>query len=142
MDNLEVLQAMKEINTKLDRLRILVENMYMLSIFGKRTGLEEKALNSARATFMIEKQYKEILCAIGRESLEESDEVEKLKSRCEDVVEYILNAYDGILPTKAEFMVASTVNEEPPKESTEEEEGVVFTGEDMDDILRFMGGAR
>ena len=53
----------------------------------------------------IEKQYKEILCAIGGESLEESDEVEKLKSRCEDVVEYILNAYDGILPTKAEFMV-------------------------------------
>lgn len=141
MDNLELERRLNEIKFKLDRLSIIVENMYMLSIFGKRTGLEEKSLNCARAKFMIDKQYKELVVILGKE-LETTDELEKLKNRCDDIVEYIINAYDGILPSK-EFNAEPNFDNLNKEEEVheEEEEGIKFTGEDMDAILMFMGGA-
>jgi hypothetical protein len=138
-----MLEQLDEINNKLDKLIKMEEDLYSLAIYGKRCGLEGKVRNMARATFMIERQYKELTSAMGEELSKGGHELKDLRERCEDIVELIINSYDGILPKAGEgtgYLDNDGEGFEEPDDGMEEEEGgIKFTGEDMDALLRFMG---
>ena len=147
MDNIELVANMLEIKSKLDRLLSMVEDMHTLAIYGKRTGLEDNSLNSARAAFIIKRRYNELAQTLGMdiENLEclgefENKEFEQFKERCEGIIEYIITAYDDVLPNVAEY--DKEFSFEKVRTVKKEEDGVEFSGENLAEILEFMGGAQ
>lgn len=94
----EINNEIKEMQRKVDEIYNMSLRMYSLARVGKRIGLEEKAVNSLSASFMVEKQVKELSRIVGTNLiLFESDKVLEVKEKAEEIMEYIIESYDGMI---------------------------------------------
>lgn len=88
------------IKTKVDTMYEMIMKTYTLALMGKHLGLEDKAHNELCAQFILEKQVKELQDLLGVSLISatfESNKVHKKEELAEDVLEYIINAYSGIV---------------------------------------------
>lgn len=101
----ERIKYFKDIEDKLNNLVIKVNEIYdiafkvyMLSLMGKKLGIEEQSLNTLKAQFILQKQLNEFRSILGIENLVyESDKIADIQSKADDILEYIINSYDGIV---------------------------------------------
>lgn len=96
----QVSKEMETIKKKVDTIYDMTYKMYTLAQMGKFLGLEEKADNSFRATFLLERQITEICTALGVYNMNHSflsNKLEDTHQRAETVLEYIIESYDNIV---------------------------------------------
>lgn len=89
----------KELSDRVDSLKAMCEDMYVLARIGKKIGLEERTENIMTASFMVDRQLNK-LDKLGyniRNVKNTEGDIEKFKDRCDDIMEYIIKSYDGIL---------------------------------------------
>lgn len=85
---------------KIDTIFDMASKVYTLAQFGKRLGIEKKADNMIQAQFVLQKQLDELCSTLGISTtgyIYESDRIEAFKTRADDVLEYIIDAYDNIV---------------------------------------------
>ena len=93
----------KEVNDmkhKVDEIYEMASKTYMLAQMGKRLGIEDKAENTLRASFLLERQITDMCYKIGVDNLNHtfaSNKLENTKERADKALEYILESYDGII---------------------------------------------
>ncbi|MBO5389284.1 MAG: hypothetical protein J6A59_14370 [Lachnospiraceae bacterium] len=93
----------KEVDTmkkKVDDIYNMVLKVYMLSQMGKHLGLEQKSDNLLSATFILEKQVKELQDTLGialTSSAFIANKKDDAKKRADDALEYILDTYSDIV---------------------------------------------
>ena len=86
-----------ELNAKVDKLLDMCEEMYTLTKFGKRLGLESKTKNMLQAAFMADRQLKE-LDTLGFSCREVEEELpSEVEERCDKTLELILTSYSDIV---------------------------------------------
>ena len=95
----ECRQATAEMKRKVDAIYDMCLKMLTLCQFGKMLGIEDKAQNSARAQFILEKQLNEFMYNLGIDNVSafESCKITNIKDKADDILEYIINTYDGIV---------------------------------------------
>ena len=113
-DNIQ--NRLLEMRNKVDKIYELAFNVYTLALMGKRLGIEERAENSLKAQFILQKQINDIARALSINTLMfESDRLQDTKHKAEQILEYIINSYDSLL---AELKISYTL---PIKEETQVE---------------------
>ena len=88
------------ISGKVNSLYNMAVKNLVLATIGKRFAMEEKSKAVLATQFIIEKQLKDLSNSIGEPlniGVLESDKLEKLDKKVEDLVEFIINSYDGLL---------------------------------------------
>ena len=106
------------LESRIDKLYSMTEQLMSLAIMGKRLGLEDKAENLARVNFLLEQQLKDLGKTIGYEpdKIKEVD-VTKNVERAEKTLEFIVTAYDDIIQEIKNSLTANVVpvimNSEP-----------------------------
>lgn len=96
----EIANEVAKIKSKVDSIYDLAYKTYILAQMGKRLGLEEKADANLRATFIAERQICNLCETLGIPELNyvyASNKLEDTHKKAEDVLEYILETYDGII---------------------------------------------
>lgn len=105
----DVTKNLADMKKKIDTIYDMTMKMYVLAQMGKHLGLEEKANNSLMATFVLEKQLKDIQDSLGvilSDSVYASNKIDASHSKANDTLEYIIETYDNILnELKATFEV-------------------------------------
>lgn len=88
-----------EMHRKIDEIYNMCLQMYTLCQFGKVTGLEKKVENTAKAEFMLERQVDRLCDTLGIRDMRlfESCKITSVESKSADVLEFIINHYDGIV---------------------------------------------
>ena len=88
-----------EMHRKIDEIYNMCLQMYTLCQFGKVTGLEKKVENTAKAEFMLERQVDRLCDTLGIRDMRlfESCKIASVESKSADVLEFIINHYDGIV---------------------------------------------
>ena len=113
-----VKEGMLYLESRIDKLYSMTEQLMSLAIMGKRLGLEDKAENLARVNFLLEQQLKDLGKTIGYEpdKIKEVD-VTKNVERAEKTLEFIVTAYDDIIQEIKNSLTANVVpvimNSEP-----------------------------
>ena len=90
-------EAMKK---KIDSIYEMSYKTYMLAQMGKHLGLEQKSENNLRASFILERQASEMCDILGVTNINHvfaSNKLDDVKSKSGEVLEYIIDSYDGIL---------------------------------------------
>lgn len=105
-----------DMRNKVDKIYDIAFSVYTLALMGKRLGIEERAENSLKAQFILQKQINDIARALSINTLMfESDRLQDTKHKAEQILEYIINSYDSLL---AELKISYTL---PLKEETQVE---------------------
>lgn len=89
-----------EMKKKVDSIYDMILKMYTLTLMGKHLGLEEKTENSMMAHFMVEKQLNDLKNSLGitlSDNLFKSNKVQDTKKLAEESLEYIIDAYSGVV---------------------------------------------
>lgn len=92
--------SLSEMRRKVDKIYEMAFKTYLLAQFNKRIGLEEKSKNSLSAEFILERQIDEIAKTLGVDSINSvwlSNKQENTEEKAKEVLEYILEVYDGIV---------------------------------------------
>lgn len=92
--------SLNEMRRKVDKIYEMAFKTYLLAQFNKRIGLEEKSKNSLSAEFILERQIDEIAKTLGVDSINSvwlSNKQENTEEKAKEVLEYILEVYDGIV---------------------------------------------
>lgn len=98
---------------KVDEIYDMAYKAYVLAQAGKRLGLEEKADNCLRATFILERQLTDLCSTLGVDNLNHSfasNKLEDAHERADKTLEYIIESYDGILEELKESMAMQAVS--------------------------------
>lgn len=84
---------------KVNKIYDMTHRMYMLAQVGKHLEIETKSENNLKATFILEKQLKELQETLGVsiDSAFTSNRLEATKDKADDILEYIIETYDNIL---------------------------------------------
>lgn len=96
-------QLSKEVKTmqkRVDDIYEMAYKTYMLAQMGKLLGSSERADNSLRASFILERQISDMCSKLGIDSLNHvftSNKLEETHSRADKVLEHIIESYDSIL---------------------------------------------
>ena len=92
-------QDIAKMQQKVDAIYEMCLQMYTMSQFGKTIGLEDKAKNMARAEFICERQINQLCDILGirEKSTFKSAKFDSVENRSADILEYIINSYDGIV---------------------------------------------
>ena len=110
----QVSQEVEQIKRKVDAIYEMAYKDYLLSQMGKHLGIEDKSKNTLRATFVLEKQINDMCARLGIENLNHtyaSSRLEKTEERADQVLQYIIESYDGIIgELKAEVANPVIVN--------------------------------
>lgn len=94
-----VTKKVNEMNTKVDEIYKMALQTYTLATFNKRIGVDDKSKNILMAQFILQKQMAEMCRILGVDTMGNSYEANKLfdvSKNVEDMVEFIINYYDGI----------------------------------------------
>lgn len=134
------LEYLKEINNEIlalresiSKLSEIVNTTYSLGLVGNRLGIEDKSSSSAVATFLMDRNLREIEKKLGinRINIDSfSDEKEKAKEKAEQTLEYILNSYSEVFDElKKAVSVINTVQVTEFKQTEVKEEKPVIHAE-------------
>jgi len=147
-------KEVEEMKVKVNSIFDMCQRMYTMALAGKKLGLEGKSDNLMMASFILERQIQEIQDTLGIGTLTafDSNKLDNTHKRADEALEYIINAYDGIvgeLQAVVTQPVVHTVqvNEQPKvevKETTvknenDEEEFIDFGDADIDSLNNFFG---
>ena len=93
-------KATKEVNdmhNKIDEIYNMCIELKALAMFGKRTGLDQRADNMLTARFLAERQLMELCSKLGIRDMKtfEENKIFSVEDKAAVVLEYILNSYDG-----------------------------------------------
>jgi hypothetical protein len=89
-----------DMKKKVDKIYEMTLKEYTLAQFGKQIGLEDKSRNLMASSFVLERQMNELNNELGRGTLDltfESSKMQSVEKHADDVLEYILETYDGIV---------------------------------------------
>lgn len=93
----------KEVNAlkvKVDKIYKIATEIYTLTQFNKRIGLEDRAKNILCAQFILQKQTRELCSILGVSQINNTYASEKLfdiNKNVDETLEFIINYYDGIV---------------------------------------------
>lgn len=93
----------KEVNAlkvKVDKIYKIATEIYTLTQFNKKIGLEERAKNILCAQFILQKQTRELCNILGVSQISSTYASEKLfdiNKNVDETLEFIINYYDGIV---------------------------------------------
>lgn len=93
-------KEIEEMRHKIDEIYDMSLKMMLLAQFGKQLGLEKKAENTMAAQFILQKQINDLCETLGISTLNNvyaSDKVKNVKKYADEVMEYILTAYDNMI---------------------------------------------
>ena len=93
-------KEVKEMKDKIDAIYSMVLELYTLVKFGKRLGIEKRVENCARAEYLVERDMLKLLNGLGLSmgsSPFESAKIDTVQRKADDVLEYIIQSYDGII---------------------------------------------
>lgn len=96
----EVTSEISDMKKKVDDVYNMVFKLYTLALMNKHLEIEDKSDNSLRATFVLERQLRQLQDSLGvniGDAVYESDKVNDVHVKAEDCLEYIIEAYDGII---------------------------------------------
>lgn len=108
-----VSSEISDMKKKVDEVYNMVFKLYTLALMNKHLEIEKKSDNSLRATFVLERQLRQLQDSLGvniGDAVYESDKVTDVHARAEDCLEYIIEAYDGIID---EMKQAIVVGQQP-----------------------------
>ena len=97
-----IYKEVNDLKDKVDEIYKMTLEMKTLAQFGKQIGLEDRSQNSMRAGFLLEKQLNDFRHKIGAEFSTEnkaylSNKLNAADLVVDDVMEYIINTYGGIV---------------------------------------------
>lgn len=95
-----VTSEISDMKKKVDEVYNMAFKLYTLALMNKHLEIENKSDNSLRATFVLERQLRQLQDSLGvniGDAVYESDKVTDVHARAEDCLEYIIEAYDGII---------------------------------------------
>lgn len=119
--NLE--NELNKLASKIDKIYDMALKVYMLSLMGKKLGIEEQSLNTLKAQFILQKQLNEFKGILGIENtIYESDRVLDVQAKADDMLEFIINSYDGIISELREVRTIAVEKVETQEKDTKEEE--------------------
>lgn len=102
--NREIMQLKK----KVDSIYEMSMKMYMLGLMNKHIGIEQKADNMMQASFILEKQLRDIQNKLGVSKLSDvyaSNKLDRAHDLADEAMEFIIEAYDGIITELKETVV-------------------------------------
>ena len=108
-----VTSEISDMKKKVDEVYNMVFKLYTLALMNKHLEIEKKSDNSLRATFVLERQLRQLQSSLGvniSDAVYESDKINDVHARAEDCLEYIIEAYDGIID---EMKQAIAVGQQP-----------------------------
>ena len=108
-----VTSEISDMKKKVDDVYNMVFKLYTLALMNKHLEIENKSDNSLRATFVLERQLRQLQDSLGvniGDAVYESDKVADVHVRAEDCLEYIIETYDGIID---EMKQAIAVGQQP-----------------------------
>lgn len=108
-----VTSEISDMKKKVDDVYNMVFKLYTLALMNKHLEIENKSDNSLRATFVLERQLRQLQDSLGvniGDAVYESDKVNDVHVKAEDCLEYIIEAYDGIID---EMKQAIAVGQQP-----------------------------
>lgn len=96
----QISRDMETLKKKVDTIYDMAYKTYTLSQMGKFLGIEEKADNCLRATFLLERQITEMCTTLGVTNMNHSfvsNKIQDTHARAEQALEYIIESYDSII---------------------------------------------
>ena len=108
-----VTSEISDMKKKVDEVYNMAFKLYTLALMNKHLEIEKKSDNSLRATFVLERQLRQLQSSLGvniSDAVYESDKINDVHARAEDCLEYIIEAYDGIID---EMKQAIAVGKQP-----------------------------
>lgn len=96
----QISRDISDIRHKVDLIYNMSLKTSLLGMTGKRLGIEEKSNNLLCAQFILQKQLEELCETLGVKSLDhvyESNKIKDTQKFAEDILEYIIESYDGLL---------------------------------------------
>ena len=100
----KILEMSKKVNGIYD----MAVKMYSLALFNKKIGLEQKSINLLQAQFILQKQINELCTILGVSNLGhtfESNKLYNVAKNVDEILEFIINYYDGIVDEIKQNMV-------------------------------------
>lgn len=107
----QVNKELKQMKERIDSIYEMSLKTYNLALMNKYLGIEEKSDNNLRATFILEKQLKEMYNKLGVSTLGQvfvSNKLDRTHDIANDAMEYILESYDGIIQELKKSMESAT----------------------------------
>ena len=102
-----------KMKNKIDTIYDMAMKVYMLALFGKRLGIEKKADNLIQAQFVLQNQLDELCRILGISNtgfIYESNKLDTLKTKADEVMEYIIDVYDNIISEiKTNILIDNTM---------------------------------
>lgn len=124
----EVENSINAMQDRVDKVYDMAYQNYLLSLAGKKVGLlEEKSENSLTATFVLEKQLRDLRKSLGvseGQFVHASSRLDDIEKRAESVMEQLINTY-GELVNELKVMCTTEKSVVPPKVVVETVEKVV-----------------
>ena len=95
----KVQKQVSDMQNKIDTMYKMTNEMHTLLKMNKKLGVEEKVNNMYSAQFVAQKQLKALCDLLGIQNLHiyDSDKIFNANKHADDMVEYILTYYDGIM---------------------------------------------
>lgn len=95
-----VSKDVQDMKDKVDSIYDMCLKMYILAQVGKQIGLEKKSEQGLLASFVLEKQLRELQEKLGENIYNQafaSNKIEDTRKRGDDALQYIIESYDSIL---------------------------------------------
>lgn len=142
----------EEMKKKVDAIYTMATKNYTMALAGKKIGLEEKSESTLRAQFVLQRQINAMTDSLGVSLREpfESNKIQETREKAEEVIEYMIESYDGILQEiKASSVTVYQVPVEEVPEAVEAPEIVKFEeepvkleeSEEDNEVIQFDPGA-
>lgn len=96
----DIKSSISNMQAKVDKIFDMTYKVYMLAMVGKRLGLDKRAENLVLAQYILQRQIDEICSTLGVQAigyLYESNRLDSFKSKADEIIDYIIQAYDDIL---------------------------------------------
>lgn len=143
----------QDMKRKVDAIYDMAYKNYTMAALGKRLGMEEKSQGSLRAQFVLQRQLSAMAEIVGASMTDpyESNRLQEVKAKADELMEYIIESYDGIVK---EIKEEIDVERAPVRiqEEVKQEKEVVSEGigevisveeeeEDDDEVISFDANA-
>jgi hypothetical protein len=96
----DITKQVDELRYKIDSIYEMTNKLYMLAMFGKKLGLEDRAKNVMMAQFLLRKQTDDLCNVLGISKLDSnytSEKIIEVNKNVEEILEFIINYYDGVV---------------------------------------------
>lgn len=106
----DISKKANELKQKVDKIYDMSFKMYMVTLMGKQIGLNDRSKNTLKASFMIEQQLNELQKILGN-SVEtfDSNKIKNTEEKAKECLEYIIEAYDGVVNELREGLAQTIV---------------------------------